>query len=137
MKFYSAALFYVYGQTTKSISQMGVTFLFDSPVKYGQFVTGEYWISDAGEGVTINSITPSWDGLENGAEVNPKVDEYQGFRYTTSNAYGWNEELNMNFPYVASGSESVVKTIGGTGTSKPYIQSAVVLTVLTDVPEDA
>ncbi len=43
-------------ETTLSISQYGITWNFDEPVQYGQFVNGDYWVIGP---VTVTSISPA------------------------------------------------------------------------------
>ena len=48
--------------TTKSIQQYGITWSFADSVKYGQFVNGDYWVVDPGNGIT-NRQNHSWTYL--------------------------------------------------------------------------
>ena len=64
--------------TTTSITQYGITWTFSQAVEYGQFVTGDYWVVGP---VTLNSVSPGWDGLRHGSMVDPAPSSgVQGYR---------------------------------------------------------
>ena len=63
--------------TTTTIVSNGTTYTFSAPVEYGQFILGDYWIKDPGDGVSV-SMSPAPSGGRNGCQVNPKSD-YQAF----------------------------------------------------------
>lgn len=121
------------GATTKTaeISQWGITWYFDKQYEYGKFANGDYWVLGP---VTITRITPDYDGENNGWEVNPVVSGNHGFQ---SGCYGngFDKSLVPNLPYKSpeSGIVSIVKTIP-TGTNRPCIKTAAVLTVATSIP---
>jgi len=123
------------GATTTSITQAGVTFNFSNAVTFGQFVTGEYWVADAGSGVEISSITPAFSSgdEDNGWEVNPAVDASQGF---DGGAVGYSAGLVPSLPYTASAGESIVKAVSAAVEAQPYLDTVVVLTVLASAPSD-
>lgn len=75
-----AALFLcnpVNAATTSTITSNGTTYTFSQPVTYGQFILGDYWILDPGEGVTV-SMSPSPTAGKDGCMVNPRSD-YQAY----------------------------------------------------------
>ena len=57
----------------KSLSQYGITWEFDHPVKSGQFITGDWWIIGP---VTITKITPEPGPLTENATVDIKKDQF-------------------------------------------------------------
>lgn len=119
---------------TSSISQWGITWYFDKDYTYGQFANGDYWILGP---VTITSITPAFDGYNNGWEVNPTVSgDGHGFQDGGKNG-GFDPGLVPDLPYTSpeSGIVSIVKTVAS-GLSQPCVQTAAVLTVVTETPPD-
>lgn len=112
-----------FAATGSSITQHGVTFTFDTTYTYGQYVNGDYWVLGP---ITINSITPTFNGYSNGMMVNPTVSgDDHGFQ---AGCYqdGFDANLNESLPYTSpeSGTVSVVKVIGdvkhsGSFTSDP------------------
>lgn len=113
-----------------SVSQHGVTWYFDKAYEVGKFANGDYWVKGP---ITINSITPAYDGSANGWEVNPKVGRYHGFDDGCKNG-GFKPDLVPSLPYTSkSPIESIVKTIRS-GQKQPCIQTAAVLTVVSSVP---
>ena len=134
--------------TTTSIEQYGITWYFDSEVEYGQFVNGDYWVVGP---VTITDIDPSFEdygyGGRNGTMVNPEVGAqgYDAYRDPTYGTIGYRAELNLEadpgLPATIDVSSSVVSSIGRSGSGerlRPLLQTAAVLTVLSErPPEDA
>jgi len=112
-----------------SVTQFGVTYTFSADRTVGQFADGSYWVLGP---VTINSITPDYASGQNGWEVNPIVQSPHGF---TNVVAGFTESLIPALPYTASTNQSIVKTISGTF-RQSYVKTAVVLTVLTEIPPD-
>ena len=62
--------------TTTNITQYNITWYFSEPVQYGQFANGDYWVIGP---VTITNITPEFNGINHGWEVNPGYSGPQGF----------------------------------------------------------
>lgn len=121
------------GIKTKSISQWGINYTFDTYYQVGLFANNiDYWILGP---ITINQITPDFDGSSNGWQVNPSVTDQQGFdsrRATTFNA-----DLVPSLPYTSNSViESIVKTISSEQEERSYTQTASVLTVVPSVPEN-
>ncbi len=114
--------------TTSSLSKWGITWTFAGAVEYGTFANGDYWVVGP---VTINAMTPDWDGTLNGWEINPTVQTSQGF---VAGVSGYDALLRPAMPFTMT-SGSLVKTIGQTPTvDGSNIKTAAVLTVLTEVP---
>lgn len=124
--------------TADSASKFGVVFHFDSDEIVDTFADGQPCVVGP---VTITSITPSFDGLKNGCEINPIATGDQGFgdscgclgSYTYDK---FNAALNPSFP-VTLGDDSirsVVKSVANGTQCKPCVSEMVVLTVLTSTP---
>ncbi|WP_309397712.1 hypothetical protein [Cerasicoccus maritimus] len=148
--------------TTSSITSNGVTWTFASPVSYGTFVSGDYWVVGP---VTVSSITnnlndPAWTpGVgQNGSMLNPlspgQDREEQGYDDGISS---YNAALNvgLNLPLTIQNDSTLISSVswmydsvsgtaepgaptfnGGTGTPRPVTRSAAVLTVLDAAPAD-
>ena len=115
--------------TTTNITQYNITWYFSEPVQYGQFANGDYWVIGP---VTITNITPEFNGINHGWEVNPGYSGPQGFDI---GAIDFDTNLVPSLPYTASGGESILKMISlNPGSSSPCypacIQTAAVLTVV-------
>jgi len=110
-----------------SVSQNGVTWTFNRDYSVGQFANGDYWVVGP---VTITSITPNFDGSNNGWEVNPVSNGQQGYDSECTNFYA---SLVPSLPYTASPGDSIMKTIDS-GTDRPCLRTAAILTVVDSVP---
>ena len=90
-------------QTTDRIEQYGIAWTFESPVPYGQFANGDYWVVGP---VVITAITPAFDGEHHGWEVNPADAVLQGFDTRVADF----DALRVPaLPYTAGAGESIVK----------------------------
>lgn len=130
--------------TTTSISQHGITWTFADPVEYGQFVNGDYWVVDSGNGVNIIGISPGYINTPrvlNGSMLNPSTvlqgyDNAIDFRYDITKNVGIG--ISPSTPLVLSGNVSLVSTISNVelpaNTNTSYVNTAAVLTCLTSVP---
>lgn len=131
-------------QTTKTITQFGITWTFSEPVEYGQFVNGDYWVIDPGNGVKIINITPG-DAIRagtaqhmNGSMLNPHTplqgyDESQNYSSVANVGIG----VSAGTPLVLSGDISLVSTISNliVGVlNVSYVNTAAVLTCLSSFP---
>jgi hypothetical protein len=129
--------------TTKSIQQHGITWTFAKPVQYGQFVNGDYWVVDPGDGVQIINISPGHTvhpdtGRDmNGSMLNPaKAD--QGFDSTRQ----YDESLNVGIgistknPLTIQANDALVTSISNLEVSgvKSYTKTAAILTCLSKTP---
>lgn len=120
--------------TTNSIIQWGINWQFSNACTYGMFANGDYWVTTP---VVITNITPAWDGIYNGTEINPTVQFYQGFSSNSKTAVTFTNTLNILPPFTLLTNCSVVSTIGGTNISSySSIHTAAVLTVLIASPPD-
>lgn len=132
--------------TTSTISQHGITWTFSSPVEYGQFVNGDYWVVDLGSGVEIVGISPGWvtspRGM-NGSMINP-TSPLNGYD-TIAGGYGgdgseYSAAVNVGtiLPLILHSGDSLVSTISNTspyGADKiSYVKTAAILTCLASAP---
>ena len=85
--------------TSNFLSKHGITWTFTENVEYGQFANGDYWVLGP---VTISSISPDFDGLSNGWQVNPSVSSSHGFDAGCKND-NFDASLVPNLPYTATG----------------------------------
>ncbi len=132
-------------QTTLTIEQHGITWTFGEPVQYGQFVNGDYWVVDPGNGVKIVNITPGHTlhpetGRHmNGSMLNP-YNMPQGYDQDRDYNADRNVGINVTYdnPLVLPGNSSLVSTISNLnpgGTSHvSYVKTAAVLTCLPSQP---
>ncbi len=122
-----------------SVSQYGITWTFGGDFQTGQFANGDYWVIGP---VTITSITPAFNGINNGWQVNPLSSTMQGFdagAYHNGNQNSFDAGLVPGLPYTAQPGESIVKTISKfQGSSADCyaccLQTAAVLTVVSSPP---
>jgi hypothetical protein len=121
--------------TTDRIEQYGIAWTFESPVPYGQFANGDYWVLGP---VVITAVTPDFDGEHQGWEVNPADPVAQGFDVRVAD---FDASLVPILPYTAGAGESIVKAVSteplDDNDCRPCLQTAAVLTVLGEVPPDA
>jgi hypothetical protein len=121
--------------TADTLTQYGITWTFAEPVKYGQFVNGDYWVVGP---VTVKDVTPGWDGERNGSVVDPPASLEQG--YVTKMVFGptYKEGLRAQFPLKIEGLKSLVSTIAlpkqTQGGAYEALDVAAVLTVVASVP---
>jgi hypothetical protein len=122
---------------SSSLSQHGITWYFDKEYQYGQFANGDYWVLGP---VTITKITPEWDGLHNGWEVNPMPSRFQAYDIDGTSFSLEKRDITPKLPYVSKAGESILKThsVSSSGIAKntrSVIHTAAILTVLGSVPE--
>lgn len=118
--------------TTNSITQWGITWQFSNDCTYGTFANGDYWVVSP---VTVTNMTPVWDGTNNGWEINPTYQVYQGFSSNDNSSSTYTNTLMVPLPFTINSNASLVKTIGGIkGSSFSTISNAAVLTILTSAP---
>jgi hypothetical protein len=112
----------------REITQYGITWRFDRPVRSGQFITGDWWVIGP---VTVVSITPApgpvsgeaaefkknrWgdtslrndDRMRNGSAVVLKCSGGQGY---DSRSDSYDPELSLSLPYTLEPNRSLVSTI--------------------------
>jgi hypothetical protein len=123
--------------TTTSITQYGITWNFSSPVPYGQFANGDYWVLGP---VTITSMSPEYLNGRNGWEVDPSDIIYQGFDNRISN---FDPGKILELPYVVNPNPivSIVKSVSNEVMQCPDnphhscpLLTAAVLTVVDEIP---
>ncbi|MFP4661913.1 MAG: hypothetical protein ACLFPF_06980, partial [Halanaerobiales bacterium] len=110
-----------------------ITFYFDDIYQVGIFASGDYWVLGP---VTIDEITPEYDGYNYGWEVNPVVEGGHGFQ-DGGEGGGFDPSLVPQLPYTSEGTISIVKTTPYTGDAprnRPCIKTAEVLTVVEEIP---
>ena len=134
--------------TTSQLTQYGITWKFDSPVPYGQFLNGDYWVIGP---VSIWQITPSsvemGERTMHGSMINPSPDVHglnHGYDSAMYGKYGGNyykPGLNVALNVSASNvlvvppDSSLVSTVSlPTTGARPQISTAAILTVLNTVP---
>lgn len=104
-------------------------FYFDGRYKVGTFANGDYWVLGP---VTITRITPDSTNGHHGWQVNPSLGGEQSFDRRVGK---YNATLMPALPYTAKHGESIVKTISIVPADRrPYIKSAVVLTIVGEIP---
>lgn len=116
-----------------SVTVGSITWTFDADYQVGQFVTGDWYVV-APSGVTINSISPTWDGTDNGSMNTPIPGYGQG--YTTQNG-GYDDSLNIEtqLPYTAQpGAKIISSTSRVPDANHSYIDEMAILTVVDSVP---
>lgn len=130
--------------TTKVIEQHGITWTFAEPVQYGQFINGDYWVADPGDGVKIVQIDPAYTSHPdtgrhmNGSMLNPSTatqgyDGYQMYDAALNVAIG----ISSVTPLVLTGDQSLVSTISNMAPGinhLSYVKTAAVLTCLRSIP---
>ena len=121
----------------KSIKTEDITWYFNKDCTTGVFANGDYWVKGP---VVIDSITPSFDGTNNGWEVNPVVEGGQGFQDGCSGG-NFDPALVPKLPFTADPDKypdkrlSIVKTTSSGG-NRPCINTAAVLTVVSEIPPE-
>ncbi len=138
------------GQTTRSITQFGITWYFDQNYTFGTFANGDYWVvNPAGGDVTIIAIDPlsTEDGggrTRHGSMINPnpmdniggKENTIQGFDsrlnfwdafYNKARPNG--QDLSVLNPMIVPAGSSVVSTISRSGAWAWNLKDMALLTV--------
>lgn len=110
------------------ISQYGITWTFDQPVRVGRYITGDWWVKGP---ATIIKITPEpgpvsgysqefkvnrWNDtslkpdtvMRNGSMIIEKVGAMQGY---DSRAAGYSSQLSLCFPLTLSPNQSLISSI--------------------------
>ena len=126
--------------TASSLTQYGITWNFSSPVQYGQFFNGDYFVIGP---VTVSSVTSSTETIS-GSQVNPVPSAGQGL---ASTGLDYEPTMAASFPLALSAGDSLVSAteIGSTTLnwagrvigSNPVIKDAAILTVLDTAPTSA
>lgn len=133
--------------TTTSITQYGITWNFATPVEYGQFVNGDYWVVDTGNGVQVVNITPLSTNIagriQHGSMLNPSTIS-NGYDSTMNNvSYSAvlnvgrpnGNDLSSSNPLIITGGNSLVSTrTNDVANTRPQPVDVSVLTIVTQVP---
>ena len=125
--------------TTTSITQYGITWKFSTPVKYGQFVSGDFWVIGP---VTLSSVSPAPLSGNNGSMINPIPGGMQGL---DSGAGRYDSSLSLTFPKVLNPGDALLSSISLDGSetgewngnsigSNQHLRTVAVLTILPSIP---
>ena len=137
-------------EAATSVSQYGITWTFDKNYTVGQFINGDYWVLDPGDGVKVVDISPGYTThpttgrAMNGSMINPAtaLQGYDGFM-----SYSADKNVGIGItqinPLILSGDKSLVSTISndscgdlGGGNHVSYVKTAAVLTSLVNIPSE-
>jgi len=138
-----------YWQPRSSVTTRDITWSFDREYPTGQFVNGDWWVLGP---VTLVEIDPAVidDGaqIRNGSMINPDPEDerwqgYDSLMYQFGGLYGndwdrYDPALNIaaNLPREIEPGSSIVSTITHPGAQKHQIESAEVLTVIDQIPQE-
>jgi len=148
-----------------SISQYGITWIFEEEPQHGQFVNGDHWVLGPVKIIGITNdlhaegFTPSEH--QDGSMVNPGTDNRQGYDGTLDSYdpslnvnFNNNGKISINNPLTLNTNESLVSTVSwlynsetdrepgcpnfnaGTNTPRPVLRSAAILTCLSETPPE-
>lgn len=130
----------VMGQQTV-ITQRNISWFVQGSPDTGRFINGDPWVVGP---ITLDSINPPSVNHRNGSMINPHVSSVQGYdsRITYSSTYdsavNIANRLNTTNPLSVAANSSIISTISKPdGADRPYLQSAEILTVLSEVPPDS
>jgi hypothetical protein len=124
-------------QLRESISQYGITWTFDQPVRVGQFVTGDWYVVGP---ATVVEVTPGWDGTKNGSVLNVPPRAFQsGFDARVRGSGRYKPELTAKVPIEMKPGDTLVSSVGRETPVRQYpVESIAILTCLKEpVPADA
>ena len=136
------------GGLVSSINKNGVIWTFSAPVTAGQYITGDWWVLDAGGGITVSSVspTPIYSGVDdsgrNGSMLNPSPGDDSPFDGRVR--AGYDELLGITFPQAMVGGDALLSTeslsgetvnwAGASIQSKVRVNKLEVLTVVSSEP---
>lgn len=118
-------------QRRSSVSQFGITWVFDKEYPCGQFANGDWWVAGP---VVVIEITPGLSDGKNGSMANPMPAQEQGY---DSRAWNFNPSLTVQMPFKMDVDVSLVSTISNSDTGSRKVielKTAAVLTCLAKVP---
>jgi len=120
-----------------SLTRGSITWYFNS-VDYtvGYFVSGEPYVI-APSGLTISSITPAWDGTDNGAQINPVGSTEQGYSNQSDINHTYSSSLNVadDVPISLSVGDKLISTTSSVyATTGTTVDEAAILTVVSSPP---
>ena len=129
-------------ETCNAITQYGITWKLAENEIVGQFITGDYWVVDSGDGVTVTSVSPQYNAGKNGSMINPVPQGPQGF---DSGAENFSNSAVVSFPTTLHAGDAILSSVsrlpedsadltgGGLG-SNHIIKTVSVLTILSSPP---
>lgn len=155
----------VQAETTREVSQYGITWTFAEDAESGQFANGDTWVVGP---VTVVKISTSWHthGFEpgpgqDGSMINPGADGRQGYdkslrsyRADLNAALPGGKPVSAENPLVLKPGASLVSTVswlyesrqktepgcprfnGGTKTPRPVLRDGAILTCLAEAPAE-
>lgn len=129
-----------------SITRHGITWTFDADYQTGQFINGDYYVIDEGQGVKINSISPGvvveGGRTKNGSMINPAFIRKHG--YDSLDIYYYDAAVNVGIgvtpatPLILSGGQSLISTISNDvamdDNNTSFVQYDSILTCLSTAP---
>jgi hypothetical protein len=105
--------------TVSSITQHGITWRFSAPVQAGQYINGDYWVVGP---VTIQSVSPGWNGGQHGSMLNPPSGGGAGrVQAYDSRIRNFDANLAARYPLKMHPGDSLVSTISVTGAQQKHI----------------
>jgi len=126
--------------TKESITQYGITWTLDRPVRAGRFITGDWWVVGP---MAVNGVEPAPGDDRHGSVVNPPAGDKQGY---DSRMAHFDASLRAHFPLTLKPGNSLVSTssVDKIGDKTPDtvrgqycrgpLRTAVVLTCLREPP---
>jgi hypothetical protein len=127
----------VASSSASSVSQAGITWVFDREYEIGQYITGDYYVVGP---VIVKSITrPSNDTGRDGSMVNPIPSQNHGY---DSRVGGYQASLNVanSLPLLLNPGASLISTISRNPTEterskrRPALEVGAILTVVESRP---
>lgn len=123
------------------VDRVGVSFVLAGDYRCGSFANGDPWVAAGSPGgvVGVSRVTPDAVAGSHGLMVNPSAGRLQAYDSRISLYDG---SLVQAMPFAARGGQSLVKAVstsqpcGTGGGHASCLQTAVVLTVLDEVPVD-
>ncbi len=130
-----------------SLTQNGITWTFDAEYAVGQYVNGDWYVVGP---VTVDSVSPAWDGNHHGSMINPYYSADQAYD-DRPGAPNFESTLRVDFPRELEPGESLVSawcwkntdpghpplavTPGSSDLiTRPMLRSAAILTVVDTAP---
>lgn len=157
MKYIYAIIFWLtlteFSSAATSVTQHGITWTFDKDYPTGQFVTGDYYVVDSGDGVVITGISNSrhseldlstvdYDGsmVDIHRPLNTQGFDSRGPYYSAS------RNINKSLPYNIISGKSLLSSISwrpedtddpsGASIGRPWLKRVAILTVVNSAPAE-
>jgi hypothetical protein len=115
------------------VTHNGITITITGTPTSGTYVMGDPWVVGP---VTITAISPNPTTGRNGYMVNPSIGVLQSFDDRITNHTGSNYTAPPALPLVVSADSSVVFSITSTQSTKPWLASVAILTVVSSPPAE-